>query len=225
MIKKSTLKDQWNFLAGTSFSPSMRNKIQNSDKKSFPAVDSAAAKKCTSYAPLLAIAARQMEQRKRSSIPIFTPFVLAHCGFLGPHDLVNSLTNAFRAHTLASEGLVDILGDSVGSRTSRFKSQLLHELQLESLRGAARAQRFVGTPWSSKSPCAAAFPGHHRRQQMAINPQPVVSQSLPPGPAPDSAPSSPVVDLHAAITFLNKIDPDIAISDVYDVLSDVDDEL
>ena len=100
--------------------------------------------------PLVTVANRQVMQHKRTTAPIFVPFVLSTSGGLGKEamSLIDSLVSAYVENSRASDGFYDLWGDSLSQRASRFKNQFVFDLMYHAIRGAASSQLVIGTPWS-----------------------------------------------------------------------------
>ena len=109
--------------------------------------------KTDTYSPMVDIARRQSEQRKRSNVPKFVPFVMSTSGGFGSEAraLIDSIVSAYSEHSLACHGWYDWWGHSLPARIHRFKKQFEFDLQRLAIMGAAKSQSLVGLPWEPGS--------------------------------------------------------------------------
>ena len=119
-----------------------------------PNIKAALNKKEKTYALMLAIAARQKTQRKRTVLPLFLPVVVTAEGVIseGADKLVDVVTGTYRQaqRDRYGEGR-DEWGVSLKARVARFRHNFRAQLVFGATAGTAEMMVHAGTEWSAGS--------------------------------------------------------------------------
>jgi hypothetical protein len=110
-----------------------------------PAVVITAKNKANQYRRLMDIAANQVQNRKRDSLPTFVAGIMTHLGELGPGmiDLIETLTSTAGQ---AYQGGILARGLSRSKTTAIFRTKLKDALLAANARGFGQALVAAGNP-------------------------------------------------------------------------------
>jgi hypothetical protein len=102
--------------------------------------------KCTKYSRLVLVAQRQCKLGRRAKAPMFSPFVVADTGELGPaaSDFISWLTLKYKRH---HKGLVRTDGRSLKELLADFRFKLKVSLQIAVASGLGAMILSAGQPW------------------------------------------------------------------------------